>query len=86
VSVSDRGRGIDAADLPRIFEPFYRGRDAVARGIQGSGFGLSLVRRIAEVHGGRVTVTSRAGEQTTFTLHLPVGRRAEMLGAPVHEI
>jgi signal transduction histidine kinase len=86
VSVSDRGRGIDAADLPHIFEPFYRGREAVARGIQGSGFGLSLVRRIAEVHGGRVTVTSRAGEQTTFTLHLPVGRRAEMLGAPVHEI
>jgi signal transduction histidine kinase len=86
LSVSDHGRGIDAADLPHIFQPFYRGREAVARGIQGSGFGLSLVRHIAEVHGGRVTVASRAGEETTFTLHLPIGRRSEILPAAVREV
>jgi signal transduction histidine kinase len=71
ISVSDRGRGIDAQDLPHIFEPFYRGRYALDRQIQGNGLGLSLVKRIAEAHGGRVSVRSAPGEGTTFTLHLP---------------
>jgi signal transduction histidine kinase len=71
IAVSDRGRGIDAADLPHVFEPFYRGQRAVDRQIQGNGLGLSLVRRIAEAHGGRVTVVSAPASGTTFTLHLP---------------
>src|SRR5262249_46458211 len=71
VSVSDRGRGIDAGDLPHIFEPFYRGRHAIDRQIDGSGLGLSLVKRIAEVHGGRVTAASTRGQGATFTLHIP---------------
>ena len=71
VTVEDHGRGIAASDLPHIFEPFYRGEDATARRIQGSGLGLALVRRIAEAHGGRVTVSTRAGAGTAFTLHLP---------------
>ena len=69
--MSDRGRGIDADDLPHIFEPFYRGRYAQDRQIQGNGLGLSLVRRIAEAHGGRVTVKTAAGAGSTFTIHLP---------------
>jgi two-component system, OmpR family, sensor histidine kinase SenX3 len=72
IAVSDRGRGIDAQDLPHIFEPFYRGRFAVDQQIHGNGLGLSLVKRIAEAHGGRVTVRSPGGEGTTFTLHLPI--------------
>lgn len=72
LSVSDRGRGIDAADLPHIFEPFYRGRHALDRQIDGSGLGLSLVKRIAEMRGGSVSVQSTRGEGSTFTLHLPV--------------
>jgi len=72
IAVSDRGRGIDPQDLPHIFEPFYRGRFAVDQQIHGNGLGLSLVKRIAEAHGGRVTVRSTAGEGTTFTLHLPI--------------
>jgi signal transduction histidine kinase len=71
VTVEDCGAGIDPADLPHVFEPFYRGRDAAAQGIRGSGIGLSLVRRIAIAHGGRVTVESRPG-RTAFTLSLPV--------------
>jgi signal transduction histidine kinase len=71
ISVSDRGRGIDAQDLPHVFEPFYRGRYALDRQIQGNGLGLSLVKRIAEAHGGRVSVHSAPGEGTTFTLHIP---------------
>jgi signal transduction histidine kinase len=71
LSVSDRGRGIEADDLPHIFEAFYRGRYAVDRQIHGNGLGLSLVKRIAEAHGGRVTVSSVPGEGATFTLHFP---------------
>ncbi|HEY7476190.1 MAG TPA: HAMP domain-containing sensor histidine kinase [Vicinamibacterales bacterium] len=71
IAVSDRGRGIDPQDLPHIFEPFYRGRFAIDRQIHGNGLGLSLVKRIAEAHGGRVSVRSAADQGTTFTLHLP---------------
>ena len=74
IAVEDRGPGVAAADLPHIFEPFYRGADAVARQIQGSGLGLALVQRIAEAHGGRVTVTTREAAGSTFTIHLPVFR------------
>jgi signal transduction histidine kinase len=71
ISVSDRGRGIDADDLGHIFEPFYRGRYALDRQIHGNGLGLSLVKRIAEAHGGRIDVKSAPGEGATFTLRLP---------------
>lgn len=72
VSVADRGHGIDAQDLPHIFEAFYRGQYAKERQIHGNGLGLSLVKRIAEAHGGRVTVQSSPGAGARFTLHLPV--------------
>lgn len=70
-AVEDRGMGIEAEDRKHIFEPFYRGRDAVSQQIQGSGLGLNLVMRIAEAHGGRVGVTSEPGKGSTFTLSLP---------------
>jgi two-component system sensor histidine kinase SenX3 len=70
-AVEDRGMGIGAEDRKHIFEPFYRGREAVAQQIQGSGLGLNLVMRIAEAHGGRVTVLSEAGKGSTFTIALP---------------
>jgi signal transduction histidine kinase len=71
ISVADRGRGIPAEDLAHIFKPFYRGAYARDRQIHGNGLGLSLVKRIAEAHGGRVNVKSAPGEGTTFTLVLP---------------
>jgi signal transduction histidine kinase len=85
IAVSDRGRGIDADELAHIFEPFYRGRYATERQIHGNGLGLSLVRRIAEAHGGRVTAASTPGQGTTFTLHLPgvePDRSVQPLGQP----
>lgn len=72
IRVTDRGIGIGADDRKHIFEPFYRGREAVSRQIQGSGLGLNLVSRIAEAHGGRVEVSSEPGRGSTFTLVLPV--------------
>jgi signal transduction histidine kinase len=63
--------GIDAADLPHIFEPFYRGKAARAAQIHGAGLGLSLARDIAEAMGGRLTATSEPGRGSTFTLELP---------------
>ena len=72
--VEDEGLGIAAEERKHIFEPFYRGREAVARQIQGTGLGLSLVWRIAEAHGGSVTVKSEPGRGSAFTLRLPAGR------------
>jgi signal transduction histidine kinase len=69
VTVEDCGPGIAAVDLPHIFEPFYRGRTAGS--VPGSGLGLTLVRQIAEAHGGRVTVQTYDSNGTAFTLHLP---------------
>jgi len=70
-TVEDRGLGIEPQDRKHIFEPFYRGREAVSQQIQGSGLGLNLVLRIAEAHGGRVNVASEPGKGSTFTLALP---------------
>jgi signal transduction histidine kinase len=71
IAVSDRGIGIAKADLPHIFEPFYRSPAVTAAQIHGTGLGLSLARDTAEAIGGRLTVASDPGRGTTFTLHLP---------------
>jgi two-component system sensor histidine kinase MprB len=67
--VRDHGTGIDAQDLPHVFDRFYRG--ASARGTQGSGLGLAIVRQVAEQHGGRVTAANAAGGGAEFTFYLP---------------
>jgi signal transduction histidine kinase len=72
ISVEDRGLGISADDRKHIFEPFYRGREAVSRQIHGSGLGLHLVRRIVEAHGGKMSVRSERGRGSTFVMELPV--------------
>ena len=71
ITVSDHGGGIPAADLPHIFDPFYRGADAMARQVHGNGLGLSLVKRIVTAHGGQVSVSTRAGAGSSFTITLP---------------
>ena len=75
IAVSDHGAGIPEEDLPRIFEPFYRGQQASHGGVHGSGLGLSLVDRIVRQHGGRVQVQSTA-RGTTFTLLIPAAPEA----------
>jgi signal transduction histidine kinase len=72
IAVEDRGLGIGSLDVVHIFDPFYRGHEAVAAQIKGSGVGLSLVKQIVEAHGGRVTVKSTPGTGSVFMLHLPI--------------
>jgi signal transduction histidine kinase len=71
IDVSDTGVGIDASELPRIFDRFYRGSRAnEARG-SGSGLGLAIVRSIVDMHRGTVTVDSRLGSGSRFSVYLP---------------
>ena len=72
ISVRDRGIGIPATDLERIFERFYRVDRARSRGTGGTGLGLSIVRHVATNHGGDIVVHSVEGKGSTFTLRLPV--------------
>lgn len=70
IVVRDRGPGIDPRDRDRLFDPFYRGEAAREAQIYGNGLGLSLVKRMVEAMGGRITVESEAGNGSAFTLHL----------------
>jgi signal transduction histidine kinase len=89
ITISDHGSGIPADELPHIFEPFYRGADALSRQVHGNGLGLSLVKRIVTAHGGRVHVSTRAGVGSAFTITLPAAEPdrsavANEAQAPVH--
>jgi len=71
IKVHDSGAGIPAADLPHIFDRFYRVEKHRSRSSGGSGLGLAIVKGIVEAHGGIVGVTSSEGVGTTFTLTIP---------------
>lgn len=71
LSVADDGPGISIADQARIFDKFYRGSNAAARRERGSGLGLSIVRSLVELHGGRIWVESAPGRGTRFSIVLP---------------
>jgi len=84
IEVVDTGVGIDPAELPHIFERFYRGSRAnEARG-SGSGLGLAIVRSIVDMHGGTITVESRVGEGSRFVVDLPRDPRL-VAGTPAAE-
>lgn len=71
MTVADRGIGIAAGEHENIFKPFYRSPDVISAQIQGAGLGLSLVQRMVEAHGGRISVESTVGQGSAFTVHLP---------------
>ena len=72
VEVSDSGMGIDAEDLPNIFERFYRGKHSVEQNIPGTGLGLGIAHEIIEAHGGIILVESQVGKGSTFRVKFPV--------------
>jgi signal transduction histidine kinase len=78
LEVADEGIGIPPGETQRIFDKFYRVGRSETQGRRGSGVGLALVKHIAEAHGGRITVESRAGEGSRFTLHLPAAPGAAL--------
>jgi signal transduction histidine kinase len=82
VTIVDRGIGIDADDLPHIFEPFFRGRRASDAQIRGTGIGLSVVQHVVRAHHGAVRVERRPGGGTTVTVELPVAAAPEPDAAP----
>jgi len=74
LTVTDNGPGIPVPDQKRIFEKFYRAKDPLFRSIEGSGLGLSIVKHIAQAHGGSVTVQSQPGHGAAFTIALPAAQ------------
>lgn len=80
VRVEDRGVGIPAEELSRIFEPFYRVDRSRARETGGYGLGLGLCKRIMEAHGGAISIRSREGEGTEVALHFPKGPKVRQSG------
>lgn len=74
IAVSDTGIGIPEQDIPYVFERFYRVDKSRSRANGGSGLGLSIARSIVEAHHGRIVVSSRAGQGTTFDVYLPVAQ------------
>gem|GEM_PF-64629 len=73
LTVQDTGVGIPEEELPRVFERFYRVRVTQGRSHEGTGIGLALVQELVKLHGGSISVESKLGEGTTFTLRLPRG-------------
>ena len=76
IAVIDDGIGIDAADLPHVFDRFDRTDQSRSRGIGGTGLGLAITRAIVEAHGGTIVVASDGlGKGVTVTVRLPLNKR-----------
>ncbi|GAB6898835.1 sensor histidine kinase [Kineosporia succinea] len=84
VAVTDDGPGIPAADLPRLFDRFWRAEASRSRDHGGSGLGLAIVQAIVRAHGGRVGVVSEVGTGTTVSLYLPTAPGGVRLSYHAH--
>lgn len=83
-TVADTGIGVSEADLPHLFERFFKADKARSRSAGGSGLGLSIVKKIVELHHGTVSASSRVGEGTEIRIALPAAYRAEEAERPQH--
>jgi signal transduction histidine kinase len=73
--VVDTGGGVSDADRERLFDPFFRSREANARAVPGTGLGLTITKAIVDAHHGSIEVESAPGAGTTFRVWLPIGER-----------
>jgi signal transduction histidine kinase len=71
IEVEDNGYGIDAKEIPFIFDQFYRGKEKRVRQRQGTGLGLAIAQKIVRAHGGTIEVSSELGRGTTFSVRIP---------------
>jgi two-component system sensor histidine kinase/response regulator len=78
ISVKDNGVGIPAEDISKIFEPFYRGRNS--KNEKGIGLGLSLVKQVVDLHGGKIEVRSELGKGSLFSILIPVNAEPSGIG------
>ena len=76
IQVVDRGVGIDEEDIKKIFDKFYRGKNAADLGTGGTGLGLTLAKAIVVAHGGDIRVRSKKGAGSRFSVILPLSRKA----------
>jgi len=77
LSVQDWGVGIPRDEQEKIFERFHRVSTGLVHDVKGSGLGLAIVQHIVQAHGGKITVESRPGHGSVFSLHLPLNRQRE---------
>ena len=70
-SIKDSGIGIPKDELPKLFDKFFQVEKTMARKSQGIGLGLSIVKQLVDLHGGRVDVSSELNQGTTFTVRIP---------------
>jgi LytS/YehU family sensor histidine kinase len=86
IAVVDTGIGISAENLVSIFEPFERVGSAVEKHSEGVGLGLPIVKRLVELHGGAISVTSEPGQGSTFEFSIPVWENGENLREPLSDV
>jgi signal transduction histidine kinase len=79
VEVADTGDGVADGDRDRLFDPFFRSREANARAVPGTGLGLTITKAIVDAHGGTIQVEPAPGGGTIFRVRFPVGERAAVL-------
>jgi len=77
LEVKDKGIGIPQDEMDKIFEKFYQGKNALKRTVKGAGLGLTLVKHTVEAHGGRVSVKSKVGEGSAFSLIFPLAGKSK---------
>jgi signal transduction histidine kinase/DNA-binding response OmpR family regulator len=73
INVKDTGIGISAMELDKVFDRFYQVDSSQTRGYEGSGLGMALAKELVELHHGKISVESKEGKGTTFTVWLPLG-------------
>jgi PAS domain S-box-containing protein len=86
IAIIDNGLGITPENIPKLFQPFIQVDSALNRQYEGTGLGLALVKRLVELHGGRVSLTSEFGKGSCFTIDLPCPHRERFSSASSPEL